>query len=91
MDPRMEFFFLGRGGGANKKEHHEITCTFKENYILWFSLNLIMIPLYDNHVSHELLNCIQAFIAINERLKIRQRLCMKWKDFTQSKDFIDTY
>lgn len=91
MDPRMEFFFLGKGGGANKKEHHEITCTFKENYILWFSLNLIMIPLYDNHVSHELLNCIQAFIAINERLKIRQRLDMKWKDFTQSKYFIDIY
>lgn len=22
------------GGGANKKEHHEITCTFIENYIL---------------------------------------------------------
>lgn len=44
-----KFFFSKVGRGADKNEHHEIKCTqFKENYILWFSLN---------HVSHELPNC----------------------------------
>lgn len=57
LDLRMGIFFLGCRG-VNEKEYYEIMCIFKENYILWFSLNLIMIFFYDNYVSYELLNCI---------------------------------
>lgn len=45
MDSGMGIFFFSKvGRSANKNKHHEITCTFKENYILWFSLNLIVNP-----------------------------------------------